>query len=118
LLRKGGGMNSIGSLFSTSTWQSWSVSGASIVLGYQSEDSDLLGADFLSGVNTDLVTLSDEAQAVLDSRQGEDGDLASLTEDMSANQVASLSLTVSSGEVLSAMVGDLDSLDLLSGLTA
>ena len=111
-------MSSIGSLFSTSTWQSWSVSSASTVLGYESEGSDLLGADFLSGVNTDLVTLSEEAQAVLDAQQGDDADLSSLTEDMSASQVASLSLTVSSGEVLSAMVGDLDSLDILSGLTA
>ena len=111
-------MSTISGLFSGGTWQGWSVSSASSVLGYQSEESDLLGADFLASSYTDIVTLSEEAQAVLDSQESESPDLSSVMEDMSASQVASLSLTVSSGEVLSAMLGDLDSLDLLSGLTA
>jgi len=111
-------MSTISGLFSGATWQGWSVSSASSVLGYQSEESDLLGADFLASAYTDIVTLSEEAQAVLDSQESDSPDLSSALEDMSASQVASLSLTVSSGEVLSAMLGDLDSLDLLSGLTA
>jgi hypothetical protein len=113
-------MSTISGLFSGGTWQGWSVSSASSVLGYQSEESDLLGADFLASSYTDIVTLSEEAQAVLDSQvsDSDSGDLSSIMEDMSASQVASLLLTVASGEVLTAMLGDLDSLDLLSGLTA
>ena len=115
-------MNSISSLISVSTWQGWGLSSSMSVLGYETEETDLLGADFLSGADSDLVTLSAEAQAVLDAQEGasdtDSTDLSSIMEELSASQVASLSLTVSSGEVLTAMLDDLDSLDLLSGLTA
>ena len=111
-------MSGISGVFSSATWQGWSISSASSVLGYESEDSDLLGADFLSAATTDVVTLSDEAQAILAGQEEESLDLSQVMEEMSASQVASLSMTVSSGEVLSSMLDDLDSLNLLSGLTA
>ena len=110
-------MSTISSLYAGSTWQGWSISAASSVLGFETEATDLLGADFLSGADADLVTLSDEAQAVLDSQDDASVDLSSVVDDMSASQVAAYSLTVSSGEVLSAMLDELESMDLLSGMT-
>ena len=110
-------MSTISGLLSSATWQGWTVSSASSVLGYESEGSDLLGADFLSAANADVVTLSAEAQAILDEQESGGLDLESAVENMSGSQVAALSLTVSAGEVVSSMLGDLDSFDQLLGLT-
>ena len=59
-------MSTIGDLLSGTTWQGWSVSSASSVLGTVTEESDLLGESFLRASSADLVTLSDEALAILD----------------------------------------------------
>ena len=107
-------MSTIGHLLSGATWQGWSVSSASSFFGTSTEDTDLLGESFLSASSADLVTLSDEAQAILDAQESESVDLSTVMEDMSPSQVANMTMTVSSGEVLTAMLGDLDMLDLLS----
>ena len=107
-------MSSISSLFASSTWQSWSLSSASTILGYESEDeTDLLGADFLSGADAALVSLSEEAQAILDGQEAEGLDLASIMEDMSYSQITSMAQTTASGEVVSAMLGSGDLLSVL-----
>ena len=110
-------MSAIGGLLAGATWQGWSVSSASSVLGTATDDADVLGASLLGARSADLVTLSDEAQAILGSQNDDNVDLSTVMDDMSASQVANLTMTVSSGEILTAMLDELDSLDLLSGLT-
>ena len=107
-------MSSINSLIASSTWQSWSLSSASTILGYESEEeTDLLGADFLSVADADLITLSKEAQKVLDGQESEGLDLASIMEDMSYSQISTMAQTTASGEVVSAMLGSDDLMSVL-----
>ncbi len=114
----GAGMTSITGWTLASTWQGWSVRTASSVLGYASEDSDLLGEGFLSVANGDLVTLSAEAQAVLEGQDNDSPDLSEVVSEMSASQIGSMTRNALSGEVLGAMLGDLNSLDVLAGSTS
>ena len=101
-----------------STWQGWSVRTASSVLGAASADSELLGEGFLSVADGDLVTLSAEARAVLEDRESESPDLSEVVSQMSTSQIGSMTQNALSGEVLGAMLGELDSLDILAGSTS
>ena len=114
----GAGMTSITGWTVASTWQGWSVRAASSVLGYASEDTDLLGEGFLSVADGDLVTLSAEAQAVLEGRESDSPELSEVVSEMSASQIGSMTQSALSGEVLGAMLGDLDALDVLAGSTS